>query len=175
VLEDPPESIGKLKSFHGHVGMHIRAYAYALALGGPGLAQSSRDAVLNANYLLEKLRPAYHVPYPGRVMHECIVTDKKQTARGVRTLDIAKRLMDYGYHPPTIYFPLVVQGALMIEPTESESLETLDAFVGAMLAIAGEAERDPDLVTGAPHTTPVSRLDEVEAARRPVLRWEGAD
>jgi glycine dehydrogenase subunit 2 len=174
VLEDPPESIGKLKSFHGHVGMHIRAYAYALALGGKGLAQSSRDAVLNANYLLEKLRAAYHVPYAGRVMHECIVTDKRQNDHGVKTLDIAKRLMDYGYHPPTIYFPLVLQGALMIEPTESESLETLDTFVDAMLAIADEAERDPALVTGAPHTTPVSRLDEVEAARKPILRWQPA-
>jgi len=174
VLDEVPESIGKLKSFHGHVGMHIRAYAYALALGAKGLAQSSRDAVLNANYILERLRGAYHVPYPGRVMHECIVTDKRQSEHGVKTLDIAKRLMDYGYHPPTIYFPLVVPGALMIEPTESESLETLDAFIDAMLAIAEEAEHNPDLVCGAPHTTPVARLDEVEAARKPILRWQPA-
>jgi glycine dehydrogenase subunit 2 len=174
VLDEVEKSIGKLKSFHGHVGMHIRAYAYALALGGEGLNQSSLHAVLNANYVLERLRGAYHVPYPGRVMHECIVTDKKQNARGVKTLDIAKRLMDYGYHPPTVYFPLVVPGALMIEPTESESLETLDAFSEAMLAIAEEAERDPGLVTAAPHTTPVARLDEVEAARTPILRWKSA-
>ncbi|MFQ5458850.1 MAG: aminomethyl-transferring glycine dehydrogenase subunit GcvPB, partial [Myxococcota bacterium] len=111
VLDDVPESIGKLKSFNGHVGMHIRAYAYAMALGGKGLADSSRHAVLNANYLLARLRETYHAPYPGPVMHECIVTDRNQNPRGVKTLDIAKRLMDYGFHPPTIYFPLVVQGA----------------------------------------------------------------
>lgn len=171
VLDEVPESIGKLKSFNGHVGMHIRAYAYAMALGAAGLADTSRYAVLNANYLLARLKETYYAPYPGPVMHECILTDRNQSARGVKTLDIAKRLMDYGYHPPTIYFPLVVQGALMIEPTESESLETLDAFANAMIAIAREAEEEPDLVTGAPYTTPVSRLDEVLAARKPHLRW----
>ncbi|MDP3940401.1 MAG: aminomethyl-transferring glycine dehydrogenase subunit GcvPB [Deltaproteobacteria bacterium] len=171
VIEELPESIGKVKSFNGHVGMHIRAYAFALALGGEGLADSSRHAVLNANYLLAKLRDVYHAPYPGPVMHECILTDRKQNAHGVKTLDIAKRLMDYGYHPPTIYFPLVVPGALMIEPTESESLETLDAFADSMRAIAAEAADWPELVTGAPFTTPVARLDEVTAARKPILRW----
>jgi glycine dehydrogenase subunit 2 len=174
VLDDVPESIGKLKSFNGHVGMFIRAYAYALALGGEGLTDSSRHAVLNANYIHERLKDVYHAPYAGPVMHECIVTDRHQNEHGVKTLDIAKRLMDYGFHPPTIYFPLVVPGAIMIEPTESESLETLDAFIEAMRDIAREAEADPDLVTSAPHTTPVRRLDEVEAARKPVLRWNPA-
>ena len=129
-------------------------------------------AVLNANYLLARLRPAFHVPYDRPVMHECVLSDQRLGPTGVTTMDVAKRLIDYGYHPPTIYFPLIVHGALMIEPTESESLEGLDRFVEALLAIAQEARDDPDLVRSAPHHTRRSRLDETRAARTPVLRWK---
>jgi glycine dehydrogenase subunit 2 len=128
-------------------------------------------AVLGANYLLARLRGAYDVPYDRRVMHECVLSDRGLAATGVTTLDVAKRLIDYGYHPPTVYFPLIVPGAIMIEPTESESLEGLDRFVAAMLAIAREAREDPELVRSAPHHTRRSRLDETRAARQPVLRW----
>jgi glycine dehydrogenase subunit 2 len=150
----------------------VRAYAYVLSLGGDGLEEASRMALLNANYLRKKLEKSYHLAFQEPCMHECIFTDRLQQRNGVSTLDIAKRLLDYGYHPPTIYFPLVVSGALMIEPTETETLETLDGFVQAMLAIAEEAKSDPDLVKSAPHSTPVKRLDEARAARKPVLRWE---
>jgi glycine dehydrogenase subunit 2 len=129
-------------------------------------------AVLNANYLQARLREAYHVPYASRVMHECVLTDRNLHDTGASTLDVAKRLIDYGYHPPTVYFPLIVHGAIMIEPTESESLEGLDRFADAMLAIAEEAREDPDLVRSAPHHTRRSRLDETRAARQPVLRWQ---
>ena len=129
-------------------------------------------AVLNANYLLARLAPTFHVPYPGTVMHECVLSDRNLADTGVTTMDVAKRLIDHGYHPPTIYFPLIVPGAMMIEPTESESLEGLDRFVDALLAIAEEAREDPELVRTAPHHTRRSRLDETRAARQPVLRWQ---
>jgi glycine dehydrogenase subunit 2 len=166
-----PHSIGRLHGFHGNAGMWFRALAYIRTLGAAGLAQVTERAVLNANYLLARLREIYDVPHAQRVMHECVLTDRQQHSHGVTAADIAKRLMDYGFHPPTIYFPLVVSGALMIEPTECESLAGLDAFVEAMQRIAEEAKQDPERVIHAPHRTRVRRLDEVRAARRPRLRW----
>jgi len=168
---DRPGSIGKIRSFHGNFGMFVRAYAFILAHGPAGLKRMSETAVLNANYLRKRLEGTYHLPYGAPSLHEVVFSDRNLEATGVRTLDVAKRLMDYGFHPPTIYFPLIVRGALMIEPTETESREELDAFVAAMLAIDAEARRDPGLVTSAPHTTPIRRLDETAAARNPVLRW----
>ncbi|MBI5505233.1 MAG: aminomethyl-transferring glycine dehydrogenase subunit GcvPB [Deltaproteobacteria bacterium] len=168
-----PQSIGKVRSFYGNFGILVRAYAYMLACGGDGLAESTRMAVLAANYLKARLEGRYHVAYQRPCMHEVVLTDKLQSRTGVRTLDIAKRLLDHGFHAPTIYFPLVVSGALMIEPTESESLETLDSFIEAMTAIAIEAETDPDKVRDAPHQTLLSRLDETRAARHPLLTWQG--
>lgn len=168
---DRPESIGRVHSFYGNVGVIIKAYAYILSLGAQGLRSVSENAVLNANYLLSKIVSAYEVPYGLRCMHEFTASASKQKAQGVRALDIAKRLMDYGFHPPTIYFPLIVPEAFMIEPTETESVETLDAFADAMLAIAEEAESDPGLVRSAPHATPTTRLDETAAARNLELRW----
>ena len=166
-----PKSIGKVRSFFGNFGMFVRAYAYILALGPDGLRRMSETAVLNANYLRRKLESTYHLPYDAPSLHEVVFSDRHLEDTGVHTLDIAKRLMDYGFHPPTIYFPLIVKGAMMIEPTESESREELDAFILAMRRIAEEAREDPDLVRTAPHTTPVRRLDEVGAARNPVIRW----
>jgi glycine dehydrogenase subunit 2 len=172
VLDDVfPHSVGRVHAFYGNIGVCIRALAYIRTLGALGLARVAERAVLNANYVLSELREAYDVPHEGTVLHECVLTDRRQHAFGVTAADIAKRLIDYGFHPPTIYFPLVVSGALMIEPTECESLGSLDSFVEAMLRIAEEAERDPSLLTGAPHRTRVRRLDEVRAARRPRLRW----
>jgi glycine cleavage system P protein (glycine dehydrogenase) subunit 2 len=168
---DYPHSIGKIHSFYGNFGMHVRAAAYILANGAAGLREIAETAVLNANYLRKKLEGTYHLPYASSSLHEVIFSDRNLEKFGVRTLDVAKRLMDYGIHPPTIYFPLIVKGALMIEPTESEGIEELDAFVDAMLRIAREAEEDPELLRTAPHTTPVGRLDEATAARKPVLRW----
>jgi glycine dehydrogenase subunit 2 len=170
--EDFEKSIGRVRSFFGNFGVLVRAYAYILTLGGDGLEDVSRMALLNANYIRKKLEKTYQLAYNEPCMHECILTDRVQQKNGVSTLDIAKRLLDYGYHPPTIYFPLVVSGALMIEPTETETIETLDGFIEAMIAIAQEAKNDPELVKTAPHTTPVKRLDEARAARKPVLRWE---
>jgi glycine dehydrogenase subunit 2 len=167
-----PKSIGRVRSFFGNFGVLVRAYTYILSLGGDGLEEASRMALLNANYIRRKLEKSYQIAYNEPCMHECIFTDRIQHRYGVSTLDIAKRLLDYGYHPPTIYFPLVVSGALMIEPTETETPETLDGFVDAMLAIAQEAKDDPEFVKNAPHSTPVRRLDEARAARKPVLRWE---
>lgn len=172
VVEDLPKSIGRVRSFFGNFGVLVRSYAFILALGSDGLAEASRMALLNASYLKKKLEGTYHLPYREPSMHECVFTDRYQQRHGVTTLDIAKRLLDYGFHPPTIYFPLVVSGALMIEPTETESRETLDDFAEAMLEIAREARENPDLVKGAPYSTPVGRLDEARAARKPVLRWE---
>ena len=169
---DVPHSIGRLHGNLGNVGMLVRAYAYILSLGADGLRRCSEMAVLNANYLLARLRDTYHVPYLQPVMHECVISDKALADTGVTTLDVAKRLIDYGYHPPTIYFPLIVHGALMIEPTESESLEGLDCFVDALIQIAREAHEDPELVRTAPHRTRHARLDETRAARKPVLRWQ---
>ncbi len=169
--EDAPKSVGRVRSDFGNFGVLVRAYTYILSLGGDGLEEVSRMALLNANYIRKKLETSYQIAYDEPCMHECIFTDRIQHRSGVSTLDIAKRLLDYGYHPPTIYFPLVVSGALMIEPTETETPETLDGFIEAMLAIAQEAKSDPELVKQAPHSTPVRRLDEARAARRPVLRW----
>ncbi|HEV8376143.1 MAG TPA: aminomethyl-transferring glycine dehydrogenase subunit GcvPB [Candidatus Polarisedimenticolia bacterium] len=168
---DLPHSIGKVHGFYGNFGMHVRAAAYILANGAEGLREIAETAVLNANYLRKRLEGTYHLPYASASLHEVILSDRNLEKFGVRTLDVAKRLMDYGIHPPTIYFPLIVKGALMIEPTESEGIEDLDAFVDAMLRIAKEAEEDPEMLRKAPHTTPVGRLDEAAAARKPVLRW----
>jgi len=167
-----PQSIGRLHGNHGNVGMLVRAYAYVRALGPEGLRRCAEMAVLNANYLLARLRERWHVPFDQPVMHECVLSDRNLADTGVSTIDVAKRMIDYGYHPPTIYFPLVVQGALMIEPTESESREDLDRLVEALLSIEREARSDPDLVRTAPHRTRLARLDETRAARRPVLRWQ---
>jgi len=170
--ENGPKSVGRVRSFFGNFGILVRAYAYIHSLGGDGLEEASRMALLNANYIRKKLEKSYHLAYNEPCMHECIFTDRVQQRSGVTTLDIAKRLLDYGHHPPTIYFPLVVSGALMIEPTETETPETLDSFIDAMLAIAQEAKDDPELVKNAPYSMPVRRLDEARAARKPVLRWE---
>jgi glycine dehydrogenase subunit 2 len=167
----PERSIGRTALFYGNVGVLVRAYAYLRTLGAEGLREMSANAVLNANYVRKRLRGAYVLPYDRRVMHEVVFSGSRQRAKGVRTLDIAKRLIDYGFHPPTVYFPLIVEEALMIEPTESESRESLDAFCDAMLAIAREADADPEIVKTAPHTAPLTRLDEATAARRPALRW----
>jgi glycine dehydrogenase subunit 2 len=172
---DLPGSIGRLHGQHGNVGMLVRAYTYILSLGAAGLRRCSEMAVLNANYLLARLADHFYVPYPGTVMHECVLSDRNLAETGVTTLDVAKRLIDHGYHPPTIYFPLIVPGALMIEPTESESLEGLDRFADALLEIAAEAKSDPDRVRSAPHRTRLRRLDETLAARKPVLRWQPDD
>jgi glycine dehydrogenase subunit 2 len=172
LLEDCPSSIGRVRSFFGNFGILARAYAYIISLGSDGLEEASRLALLNANYLRKKLEGAFHLPYAEPCMHECVFSDRLQQKHGVTTLDIAKRLLDYGFHPPTIYFPLVVSGALMIEPTETETRETLDAFADALLSIAREAKENPTLLKSAPHSTPVGRLDEARAARRPILRWE---
>jgi len=171
LTEDRPRSVGKLRSFVASFGVMVRAYAYIRSLGPEGLRRVSEVAVANANYILSRLRGAYNVPYDRICKHECVLDDQIQLTRGVKTLDIAKRLMDYGFHPPTIYFPLIVHGALMIEPTETESKETLDQFIAAMLAIAAEAETDPEKVTGAPHLPRSGRMDEARAARQPNLRW----
>ena len=166
-----PESVGRVRMFYGNFGMHVRALAYIMANGYDGLRQTTEDAVLNANYIRKKLSADYELPYPSASMHEVVFSDHRQAEKGVKTGDIAKRLIDYGFHPYTVSFPLVVHGALMIEPTESESLEELDLFIDAMKSIAREAEQDAELVKNAPHSTRVSRLDETAAARRPVLRW----
>jgi glycine dehydrogenase subunit 2 len=167
----PPHSIGRMRSFHGNFGMLVRAYAYIKAMGGDGLAHATAMAVLAANYIRVRLQNAYHLAYPGLCMHECVFSDKGLESFGVKTLDVAKRLLDHGFYAPTIYFPLVVSGAIMIEPTETESKETLDEFIAVMLAIAREARESPETLRRAPTRTPVGRLDEARAARRPVLRW----
>ena len=168
---DRPQSVGRVRAFFGNTGMFIRALAYILANGPDGLRQTTEDAVLNANYIRAGLQDFYDLPYPTPSMHEVVFSDKRQAAKGVRTGDIAKRLIDYGFHPYTVSFPLIVSGALMIEPTESESREELDLFISAMRSIAQEVEENPELVKTAPHSTRVSRLDEVTAARKPILRW----
>jgi glycine dehydrogenase subunit 2 len=169
--EDRPGSIGKVRSFYGNFGMLVRAYAYMRRMGSDGLSQVSRDAVLSANYLRASLNDLYDEAFPGPNMHEFVLSGRRQARAGVRTMDIAKRLMDYGFHPPTVYFPLVVSEALMIEPTETENKDTLDGFVEAMRSIAREVEEDPEIVRTAPHSTVVGRLDEARAARSPDLRW----
>ena len=170
-LVQPEQSIGKISGFHGNFGVLVRAYTYIRTLGEGGLKSISSNAVLNANYLMEALRDIYLLPYDRRCMHEVVFSADLQKERGVSGLEVAKRLLDYGYHAPTMYFPLIVHEALMIEPTESETRETLDAFIQALRDIDRESREDPDLVRQAPHTTPVSRLDEAAAARRPNLRW----
>lgn len=168
---DRPLSIGRVKSFYGNFGVMVKSYAYIMSMGAEGLKRVSESAVLNANYLMERLKEHYLVPYNRRCMHEFVISAQRQKEKGVSALDIAKRLMDFGFHPPTMYFPLIVKEALMIEPTETESKETLDAFADALIEIAREVEGQPEKVKGAPHTTPVRRLDEAKAARNPVLRW----
>jgi glycine dehydrogenase subunit 2 len=171
-VDERPTSIGRLRSFAGNTGVLVRAYAYIRAHGAAGLREVSDDAVLAANYLRKRVGETYDIPFDRACKHEFVASAaglKKRT--GVRTLDVAKRLIDKGFHPPTIYFPLTVDEAMLIEPTETESVETLDAFADALNEIAREAERDPDLVTSAPHTSPVGRLDEATAARQPNLRW----
>ncbi len=170
--QEPAKSVGRVHSFHGNFGMFVRAYTYIRMHGAEGLRRVSEDAVLNANYLLANLRDRYDVAYDRTCMHELVLSGNRQKANGVRTLDIAKRLLDFGVHPPTVYFPLIVPEAIMIEPTETESKESLDFFIAAMRQIADEAERTPEVVTGAPHRTEFKRLDEVAANRHHNLRWQ---
>ena len=171
-LSTPPHSIGAMSASHGNFGVLVRAYSYLRALGADGLRQASGDAVLNANYLRRKLEHAFHVAVDKTCMHEVVFSCRRQRAHGVKALDISKRLIDYGVHPPTMYFPLIVDEALMVEPTETESKETLDAFIAVMEAVARECEETPQLLLEAPHVTPVGRLDEARAARQPDLRWQ---
>ncbi|MEW6439415.1 MAG: aminomethyl-transferring glycine dehydrogenase subunit GcvPB [bacterium] len=167
--EDFPDSIGRLQAFQGNFGILVRAYAYIRSLGPEGLRRVSQLAVLNACYVKERLKGTLHLPYDRPCMHECVFSDRLQRDHRITTLDMVKRLMDYGFHPPTVYFPLVVSGAMMIEPTETESKETLDLFIEALKSIVQEAENDPELLRTAPHGTKVRRLDETTAARHPVL------
>ena len=166
---DYPESIGKVQAFHGNVGVMIKAYSYIRSMGPKNLKKASQLAVLNANYIKESLKGTLHLPYDRPCMHECVFSDEHQKADKVTTLDMAKRLMEYGFHPPTIYFPLVVHGAIMIEPTETESKEDIDQFIEAFKAIVSEAKQNPDLLHDAPRKCKVRRLDEVTAARKPCL------
>lgn len=167
-----PQSIGRVKAFFGNFGMMVRALAYILTHGAEGLREATEAAVLNARYIAHGLTSDFDKPFEAPPMHEVVFTDKRQSRKGVHTLDIAKRLIDYGFHPMTIYFPLIVQGAMLIEPTESVGRQELDQFIDAMRSIAREAKENPDLVINAPHTTRIGRLDEAAAARRPVLRWK---
>ena len=168
---DRAESIGKIKNFYGNFGVLVRAYTYILSLGGNGLKAASENAVLNANYMKERLKNSYKLAIDEVCKHEVVFAGIKNKDTGVSTLEIAKRLIDYGFHPPTIYFPLIVDSALMIEPTETESKESMDVFIEAMEAIAKEAEENPEIFKTAPHNSPVRRLDEVRAARTPILKW----
>ncbi|MEP6994579.1 MAG: aminomethyl-transferring glycine dehydrogenase subunit GcvPB, partial [Acidobacteriota bacterium] len=168
---DRPDSIGRLRTFLGNFGMFVRALSYIAAYGNR-IGEVARGAVVNANYIRARLTGVYHLKYDTPTLHEVVFSDKVQVDRGISNMDIAKRLMDYGFHPPTVSFPLIVHGALMIEPTETEGKPGLDAFIGAMREIARECEEDPDIVRKAPHTTPVRRVDEVGAARNLVLRWK---
>ena len=167
-VEDHPRSIGRLKAFYGNFLVMVRAYAYIRRMGPEGLRAVSEMAILNANYIKEELKDVFHLPYDTTCMHECVFTDKYQSGRGVTTMDIAKRLIDYGFHPPTVYFPLVVSGAIMVEPTETESVETLDDFIEVMRRIATE---ETALLKEAPTKAATTRVDETGAARRPRLRW----
>ncbi len=169
---DMPQSIGRVKPYYGNFGVLVRAYTYIRSMGPDGLKSVSENAVLNANYMMRRLQHYYHLPFGQHCKHEFVLSGKKQKKLGVRTLDIAKRLLDFGFHPPTIYFPLIVEECLMIEPTETESKETLDQFIDILIQIAKEAETEPEKVLEAPHTTVVGRLDEVTAARNPILRYQ---
>ncbi len=171
VNHERPQSVGKVKAFYGQFGMHVRALCYILANGPEGLLETSETAVLNANYIRTKLEDVYNLPYDSPTLHEVVFSDRTQAAHDVHVGDIGKRLMDYGFHPPTVSFPLIVPGAIMIEPTETESRQELDAFIEAMREIARESEEDPALVKTAPHTTRIGRIDEAAAARKPILRW----
>ena len=171
---DRPQSIGRVRAFYGNFGVLVRALAYILAHGGDGLRNATLDAVLNANYIRKHLEGCYELPYPSPSLHECVFSDDRQAAHGVRTGDIAKRLIDYGFHPYTVSFPLIVRGAMMIEPTETEDKRELDLLIDAMRSIAEEARGDPELVRTAPHNTRTLRVDEVAAARKPVVRWKPA-
>ena len=166
-----PDSIGMVKNFYGNFGINVRSYTYIRTLGAEGLKKASEYAVLNANYIMRSLQEKYELPFTQHCKHEFVISGNKQKALGVRTADIAKRLMDFDIHPPTVYFPLIVGEAMMIEPTETESKETLDHFINTMLQIADEAENNPDIIHEAPHKTSVKRLDETRASRKPVLRW----
>jgi glycine dehydrogenase subunit 2 len=172
---DRPKSIGRVRSFCGSFGILVRAYAYILSMGPEGVKRASEVAVINANYLRARLKKSFHLPYDRICKHECVFSDKFQNRFGVQTIHMAKRLMDYGFHPPTIYFPLIVHGALMIEPTETESKETLDQFVDAMEAIARECEKNPEVVINAPQKPKTTRLNETQAARFPRLIWDGSE
>jgi len=169
---DQPKSIGRVKAFYGNYGMMLRALAYIQTHGNDGLREATEAAVLNARYIAHGLVSDYDKPFDAPPMHEVVFTDKRQSRKGAHTLDIAKRLIDYGFHPMTIYFPLIVSGAMLIEPTESVGHQELDQFIDAMRSIAREAEENPELVLGAPHSTRIGRLDEAAAARKPVLRWK---
>ena len=169
---DRPLSIGKIKSFYGNFQVVVKAYSYILSMSGRGLKRAAENAVLNANYLMEKLKRYYDLPYDRTCMHEFVISAKRQKEHGVSAADIAKRLIDYGFHPPTVYFPLIVKEALMIEPTETESKETLDRFAEAMTNIAIEADNNPEVIKNAPYSAPLKRLDEVKAAKDLILRWE---
>ncbi len=169
---DRPQSIGKMKAYNGQFGMHVRALCYILANGPEGLKEVSEMAVLNANYIRAKLKDVYALPYDSPTLHEVVFSDRNQAKKDVHVGDIGKRLMDYGFHPPTVSFPLIVPGAIMIEPTETESKQEIDAFIEAMREIARESEENPDLVKKAPHSTRIGRIDEAAAARKPILRWK---
>jgi glycine dehydrogenase subunit 2 len=169
---DCPKSVGRLRAFHGNYGVLVRALSYILTHGDTGLREATETAVLNANYIAYNLKETYEIAYPGPLMHEVVFSDKYQLKHGVKNVDIAKRLIDYGFYPPTMSFPLIVHGALMVEPTETESREELDLFIDAMKSINDEAAEDAEILRQAPHTTKVGRLDEVGAARKPVLRWK---
>ncbi|MDP8979172.1 MAG: aminomethyl-transferring glycine dehydrogenase subunit GcvPB, partial [Acidobacteriota bacterium] len=170
---DLPHSIGRVRSFYGNFGVLVRALAYIMA-HGQGIKLATMDAVLNANYLRALLEPYYDLPHRAPTMHECVFSDDRQAKLGVRTGDIAKRLIDYGFHPYTVSFPLIVRGAMMIEPTETEGKDELDLFADALISIAKEIEENPELVLKAPHLTRTSRVDEVTAARKPIVRWRPA-
>jgi glycine dehydrogenase subunit 2 len=167
-----PQSIGHVKAFYGNFGVIVRALAYILAHGGVGLKNATLDALLNANYIRKILEPYYQIAYPAPSMHECVFSDSRQAAKGVKTGDIAKRLIDYGFHPYTVSFPMIVHGALMIEPTETEPLQELDLFCDALISISQEIDENPELVLKAPHLSRTPRVDEVQAARKPVVRWQ---
>lgn len=169
---DRPQSIGRVKPFYGNFGINVRAYTYIRSMGAEGLKAVTEYAVLNANYMMRRLSKHYDLPFDKHCKHEFVLSGRRQKKQGVRTLDIAKRLLDFGYHPPTIYFPLNVEECIMIEPTETESKETLDAFIDVMIQIAKEAREQPEIVQEAPHNTVVGRLDEAQAARKPVLRYQ---
>jgi glycine dehydrogenase subunit 2 len=166
---DNPHSIGRVHGYHGNYGVLVRAYSYILSMGAKNLKKASQIAVLNANYIKEKLKNALTLPYDSPCMHECVFSDEKQQELKITTLDIAKRLIDYGYHPPTVYFPLVVHGAIMIEPTETECKEDIDQFIDTIRQILKEAETDAQLLRDAPSRSKVKRLDETLAARKPCL------